>query len=75
MVDMSASEPTSMHPAGPTIEWLEPKLPDLLKNGGSPPSLSLSLAKDDAGKPDGAVLEPLEMDSCDAVGVRQAHSN
>ncbi|KAG5283418.1 hypothetical protein AALO_G00041870 [Alosa alosa] len=52
---------------GPTIEWLEPKLPDLLKNGGS----LTSLAKDDAGKTEGAVLEPLEMDSCDAVGEQE----
>uniref|UniRef100_A0A671KLA0 Oxysterol-binding protein n=1 Tax=Sinocyclocheilus anshuiensis TaxID=1608454 RepID=A0A671KLA0_9TELE len=45
---------------GPVLEWLEPKLPDILKNGGTLPSIT----KDD-GKTEGTVLEPLEMDSCD----------
>ncbi|XP_022535921.2 oxysterol-binding protein-related protein 11 isoform X2 [Astyanax mexicanus] len=45
---------------GPTIEWLEPKLPDILKNGGT----LASITKDDS-KMQGTVLEPIEMDSCD----------
>lgn len=48
--------------SGPALEWLEPKLPDILKNGGTLPSIT----KDDS-KTEGAVLEPLEMDSCDIV--------
>ncbi|XP_055071348.2 oxysterol-binding protein-related protein 11 isoform X1 [Misgurnus anguillicaudatus] len=51
---------------GPAIEWLEPKLPDILKNGGTLPSLT----KDD-GKTEGAVLEHFEMDSCDIVGEQE----
>ncbi|XP_051762966.1 oxysterol-binding protein-related protein 11 isoform X3 [Ctenopharyngodon idella] len=50
--------------AGPALEWLEPKLPDILKNGGTLPSIT----KDD-GKTVGTVLEPLEMDSCDIAGM------
>ncbi|XP_051567052.1 oxysterol-binding protein-related protein 11-like [Myxocyprinus asiaticus] len=48
---------------GPAMDWLEPKLPDILKNGGTLPSIT----KDD-GKTEGTVLEPLEMDSCDIAG-------
>ena len=68
---MSASETSSMCPAGPTIEWLEPKLPDILKNGGSP----LSSTKDDSSKSEGGAHENLEMDDCSAAGVRPAESN
>ncbi|XP_063069509.1 oxysterol-binding protein-related protein 11 [Engraulis encrasicolus] len=45
---------------GPTIEWLEPKGSDILKNGGAP-------SKDDGGdgkSSEGAVLDNLDMDSC-----------
>uniref|UniRef100_A0A8C1FYA6 Oxysterol-binding protein n=1 Tax=Cyprinus carpio TaxID=7962 RepID=A0A8C1FYA6_CYPCA len=51
---------------GPALEWLEPKLPDILKNGGTLPSIS----KDD-DKTEGTVLEPLEMDSCDIAGEQE----
>ncbi|XP_067265882.1 oxysterol-binding protein-related protein 11 isoform X2 [Chanodichthys erythropterus] len=51
---------------GPALEWLEPKLPDILKNGGTLPSIT----KDD-GKTVGTVLEPLEMDSCDIAGEQE----
>lgn len=65
--EMSTSELGFVCSVGPAIEWLEPKLPDILKNGGTLPSIT----KDD-GKTEGAVLEHLEMDSCDIVGVRYA---
>ncbi|XP_051564843.1 oxysterol-binding protein-related protein 11-like isoform X2 [Myxocyprinus asiaticus] len=48
---------------GPAIEWLEPKLPNILKNGGTLPSITKA-----DGKTEGTVLEPLEMDSCDIAG-------
>ncbi|XP_026127272.1 oxysterol-binding protein-related protein 11-like isoform X1 [Carassius auratus] len=51
---------------GPALEWLEPKLPDILKNGGTLPSIT----KDD-GKTEGTILEPLEMDSCDIAGEQE----
>lgn len=66
---MSTPEPGFVCPVGPALEWLEPKLPDILKNGGTLPSIT----KDD-GKTVGTVLEPLEMDSCDIAGVRFALS-
>ncbi|XP_012691945.2 oxysterol-binding protein-related protein 11 [Clupea harengus] len=52
---------------GPTIEWLEPKLPDILKNGGSP----LSSTKDDSSKSEGGAHENLEMDTCSAAGEQE----
>uniref|UniRef100_A0A672ML39 Oxysterol-binding protein n=1 Tax=Sinocyclocheilus grahami TaxID=75366 RepID=A0A672ML39_SINGR len=52
--------------SGPALEWLEPKLPDILKNGGTLPSIT----KDD-GKTEGTILEPLEMDSCDIAGEQE----
>lgn len=63
--DMSTPEPGFVCPVGSALEWLEPKLPDILKNGGTLPSIT----KDDDGKTEGTVLEPLEMDSCDIAGV------
>ncbi|KAL7881985.1 hypothetical protein AOLI_G00088340 [Acnodon oligacanthus] len=51
---------------GPTIEWLEPKLPDILKNGGA----LVSITKDSI-KTQGTVLEPIEMDSCDIAGEQE----
>ncbi|KAG1937668.1 oxysterol-binding protein-related protein 11 [Pimephales promelas] len=51
---------------GPALEWLEPKLPDILKNGGTLPSIT----KGD-GNTVGTVLEPLEMDSCDIAGEQE----
>lgn len=62
--DMSSFEQGSVCPAGPTIEWLEPKLPDALKNGGT----LASITKDCSKMPDTAV-EPAEMDFCDIAGV------
>ncbi|KAL4618092.1 oxysterol-binding protein-related protein 11 isoform X1 [Arapaima gigas] len=46
--------------ADPTIEWLEPKLPDILKNRGSPPSVS-----GDNGKADSGALEHISTESRD----------
>ncbi|GAA6086800.1 oxysterol-binding protein-related protein 11 isoform X1 [Tachysurus ichikawai] len=51
---------------GPTIEWLEPKLPDVLKNGGT----LASITKDSTKTQDTAV-EPAEMDSCDIAGEQE----
>ncbi|XP_037395264.1 oxysterol-binding protein-related protein 11 isoform X2 [Pygocentrus nattereri] len=51
---------------GPTIEWLEPKLPDILKNGGALASITK-----DSIKTQGTVLEPIEMDSCDIAGEQE----
>ncbi|XP_066542265.1 oxysterol-binding protein-related protein 11 isoform X2 [Hoplias malabaricus] len=51
---------------GPTIEWLEPKLPDILKNGGTLASITK-----DSSKTQGTVLEPIEMDSCDIAGEQE----
>ncbi|XP_026802705.3 oxysterol-binding protein-related protein 11 isoform X1 [Pangasianodon hypophthalmus] len=51
---------------GPTIEWLEPKLPDGLKNGGT----LASITKDSSKTQDTAV-EPAEMDSCDIAGEQE----
>ncbi|XP_075905531.1 oxysterol-binding protein-related protein 11 [Nelusetta ayraudi] len=45
---------------GPTIEWLEPKLPDLLKNGGS----SLGSLAAGEGPLEGARLELSSSESC-----------
>ncbi|XP_026886607.2 oxysterol-binding protein-related protein 11 isoform X2 [Electrophorus electricus] len=50
---------------GPTIEWLEPKLPDILKNGGTLASITK-----DGGKIQETALETMEMDSCD-IAVEQ----
>ncbi|TRZ03742.1 hypothetical protein DNTS_009739 [Danionella cerebrum] len=50
---------------GSALEWLEPKLPDILKNGGTIPSIT----KGDC-KTEETILEPLEMDSCD-IAVEQ----
>lgn len=62
--DMSSFEQGFVCPAGPTIEWLEPKLPDVLKNGGTLASITK-----DSSKMQGTAVEPAEMDSCDLVGV------
>lgn len=62
--DMSSFEQGSVCPAGPTIEWLEPKLPDALKNGGT-----LAAITKDNSKTQGMAVEPAEMDSCDIAGV------
>ncbi|KAL2081563.1 hypothetical protein ACEWY4_023416 [Coilia grayii] len=62
---MSATEADSTHPtAGPTIEWLEPKLPDILKNGAAPDDI----IADDECKTEGDALEPLVIESCLAAG-------
>ncbi|KAJ8350616.1 hypothetical protein SKAU_G00257460 [Synaphobranchus kaupii] len=45
---------------GPTIEWLGPKLPDILKNGSALPCL-----EGGDGKTDAASLERLETEPCD----------
>lgn len=62
--DMSSFEQGSVCPAGPTIEWLEPKLLDPVKNGGT----LASIAKD-SSKMQGTAVEPAEMDACDIAGV------
>ncbi|KAI7808384.1 oxysterol-binding protein-related protein 11 [Triplophysa rosa] len=51
---------------GPAIEWLEPKIPDILKNGGTLPSITT-----EDGKTEGTALERLEMDSCDITGEQE----
>lgn len=61
---MSDSESDTLCMAGPTIEWLEPKLPDLLKNGTSLPSLAAADSKTDGG-----ALERITAESQDCVGV------
>lgn len=66
---MSASEPAPVHSlstAGPTIEWLEPKLPDILKNGGS----SLGSFATGEGPLEGSRLELSSPESCNFFGVR-----
>lgn len=69
---MTTSEPdgvnSSASTAGPTIEWLEPKLPDILKNGSS------SLGSFTTGGE--GLLEPEQLDlstpeSCSFSGVRK----
>lgn len=52
--------------AGPTIEWLEPKLPDLLKNGGS----SLGSLAAGEGPLEGGRLELSSSESCSFSRVR-----
>lgn len=51
--------------AGPTIEWLEPKLPDILKNGSG----SLGGFAAGEGAPEGSRLELGSADSCSFSGV------
>lgn len=51
---------------GPAIEWLEPKIPDILKNGGTLPSI----IKED-GKTEGTAMERFEMDTCDIAGEQE----
>ncbi|KAA0715558.1 Oxysterol-binding protein-related protein 11 [Triplophysa tibetana] len=51
---------------GPAIEWLEPKIPDILKNGGTLPSITT-----EDGKIEGTALERLEMESCDNSGEQE----
>lgn len=53
--------------AGPTIEWLEPKLPDLLKNGGS----SLGSLAAGEGPLEGGRLELSSSESCSFSRVRK----
>ncbi|XP_062862095.1 oxysterol-binding protein-related protein 11 isoform X2 [Trichomycterus rosablanca] len=60
--DMSSSEQGFVCPAGPTIEWLEPKLPEVLNNGGTLASIG------DDGKTRGEDSESAEMESCDIAG-------
>ncbi|KPP76314.1 oxysterol-binding protein-related protein 11-like [Scleropages formosus] len=50
----------------PTIEWLEPKLPDILKNGGSLPSLP-----GDSGKAESGELEHMSTEPRDFAGERE----
>ncbi|XP_076858532.1 oxysterol-binding protein-related protein 11 isoform X2 [Brachyhypopomus gauderio] len=45
---------------GPAIEWLEPKRPDILKNGGTLASITK-----DGGKTQETALETMETESCD----------
>lgn len=52
--------------AGPTIEWLEPKLPDILKNGSS----SLGSFTTGEGALEGSQLELSSPESCSFSGVR-----
>lgn len=54
--------------AGPTIEWLEPKLPDILKNGSS----SLGSYTTGEGALEGSRLELSSPESCSFSGVRSA---
>lgn len=54
--------------AGPTIEWLEPKLPDILKNGSS----SLGSFTTEGGALEGSRLELSSPESCSFSGVRPA---
>lgn len=66
---MSTSQPApvrSSSTAGPTIEWLEPKLPDILKNGSSPLA---SFATGDAPM-EGSRLELSTPESSTFSGVR-----
>lgn len=66
---MSTSEPAPVHSpstAGPTIEWLEPKLPDILKNGSS----SLGSFTTGEGPLEGNRLELSSPESCNFSGVR-----
>uniref|UniRef100_A0AAX7T112 Oxysterol-binding protein n=1 Tax=Astatotilapia calliptera TaxID=8154 RepID=A0AAX7T112_ASTCA len=51
---------------GPTIEWLEPKLPDILKNGSS----SLGSFATGEGPLEGNRLELSSPESCNFSGVR-----
>lgn len=49
---------------GPTIEWLEPKLPDILKNGGPLDSFST-----EGGLLEGGLLELSASEPCSFSGV------
>ncbi|XP_067358871.1 oxysterol-binding protein-related protein 11-like isoform X4 [Channa argus] len=53
--------------AGPTIEWLEPKLPDILKNGSS----SLGNFATEEGLLQGSQLELSSPESCSFSGERE----
>lgn len=64
--DMSSSEQGPLCPVVPTIEWLEPKLPDVLKNGGSPAGIIKETSKTQE-----AVLESSEMEPCDLAGEQE----
>lgn len=57
--------------AGPTIEWLEPKLPDILKNGSS----SLGSFTTGEGPLEGSRLELSSPESCSFSGVRHPLSS
>ncbi|XP_026157622.1 oxysterol-binding protein-related protein 11 [Mastacembelus armatus] len=52
---------------GPTIEWLEPKLPDILKNGSS----SLGSFAPEEGQLDGSHLELSSPESCSFTGEEE----
>ncbi|KAI4831791.1 hypothetical protein KUCAC02_001313 [Chaenocephalus aceratus] len=52
--------------AGPTIEWLEPKLPDILKNGSSLDSFTAG-----EGQLEGGGLELSSPDSCSFSGEQE----
>ena len=69
---MSTSEPATERSlsTGPTIEWLEPKLPDLLKNGSS----SMGSFTAGEGQLEGSGLELSSPDSCSFSGVRARKS-
>uniref|UniRef100_A0A1A7X6Q4 Oxysterol-binding protein n=1 Tax=Iconisemion striatum TaxID=60296 RepID=A0A1A7X6Q4_9TELE len=53
--------------AGPTIEWLEPKLPDILKNGSS----SLGSFTTEEGQLEGGRLELSSPESCNFSGEQE----
>lgn len=66
---MTTSDPAasrSPSSTGPTIEWLEPKLPDILKNGSG----SLGSFAPGGGPLEGSGLELSSPESCSFSGVR-----
>lgn len=66
---MRTSKPAAVCPpsmAGPTIEWLEPKLPDILKNGSS----SLGSFMTGEGPQEGSHLDLGSPEFCSFSGVR-----
>lgn len=65
---MSTSESDAVRSTGPTIEWLEPKVPDILKNGSS--SLG-SFTTGGEGPLEGGQPELSTPESCSLSGVRK----
>ena len=55
---------------GPTIEWLEPKLPDILKNGGPLDSFSTEGGLLEGGLLERGLLEQSATEPCSFSGVR-----